>query len=73
MVKAPYFGSFFSLPVAVPHPTRLTPGHLPPGGRVVARHRWQWEAPGSTHSWIPMEYGLSRQCAHWLTMTVDNR
>ncbi len=34
MVKAPCFGSCFSSHFAVPHPSRLPPGHLPPGGRV---------------------------------------
>ena len=32
-----YFGAYWPEPIAVPHPTRLTPGHLPPGGRYLPR------------------------------------
>ena len=32
-----YFGAYWPEPIAVPHPTRLTPGHLPPGRRYLLR------------------------------------
>ncbi len=37
--KAPCFGACFSSYIAVPHPSRLSPGHLPPGGRFCGGYR----------------------------------
>ena len=76
-VYAPYFSKCVSPHFAVPHPSRLTAIHLPPGGRFAACRRWQWRGWNTGNHPTPL--GVTRfdtgkrianQTAYWLAMTV---
>ena len=69
--KASCFGACFSSYIAVPHPSRLSPGHLPPGGRfcgvppLAMRAQMQWGVLLPCSVSFLRRNALSAQCAHW--------